>query len=328
MFTSIESEYAAAQTGCVVYNASARGRLKLTGKTRLDLLHRMSTNDLNSLTVGQGAATVFTTPIARIIDRTIVYVRADDLIMVTSRGNQAHMLGWLRKHIFFNDDVQVVDQTETSGMLSLYGKTADQLLAQITGQNLSALPLYHWREGRAGDTDVLVARADPIAAGGFHLIADASTLAQVRQAALEAGATPIGEQAYQVLRVEAGQPEFGHELTDEYIPLEAGLWPDVSFTKGCYTGQEIIARMESRHQLARQLVGLLFEAEVAPGSTLRLEGSEVGRVTSVARSPDRGWIGLGYLKPGQVSEGQLVQCSGEAASATARVAPLPVIKSA
>jgi folate-binding protein YgfZ len=96
--------------------------------------------------------------------------------------------------------------------------------------------------------------------------------------------------------VEAGRPEFGRELGDEYIPLEAGLWPDVSFTKGCYTGQEIIARMESRQKLAKHLVGLRFDDEVLLPAGLFVDEHEVGTVTSVVHSPQLGWIGLGYLK--------------------------------
>ncbi len=110
-------------------DASAWGRLKFTGKNRVDFLHRMSTNDLLKLAIGQGAGTVFTTPIARIIDRTVVYVRDDDVLMLTSRGNQSRVAQWLRKYIFFNDDVQIKDVTDETGMISLYGATANQVIA-------------------------------------------------------------------------------------------------------------------------------------------------------------------------------------------------------
>src|SRR5512141_679434 len=109
---TVEKEYQAAHTGSAMIAASAWGRLKFTGKNRVDFLHRLSTNDLLSLQVGQGAGTVFTTPIARIIDRTVVYVRDGDVLMLTSRGNQARVRQWLRKYIFFNDDVQIKDVTD------------------------------------------------------------------------------------------------------------------------------------------------------------------------------------------------------------------------
>jgi folate-binding protein YgfZ len=320
---ALETEYAAAQTGSVLIDSSARGRVQLGGRTRLDFLHRMSTNDLLHLSIGQGAATIFLTPLARIIDRTIQYVRADDILMLTSRGSQGRIMAWLRKYIFFNDDVQLIDRTSELSMLSLYGPTAMAVLQALSGFDLLELQLHHWCEAAIGGETVMIARADPIGSTGFHVIVEAVAMPRVRQTLIEAGVSPISDQTYQVLRIEAGQPEYGHELTEDYIPLEAGLWTDVSFTKGCYTGQEIIARMESRQRLAKQLVGLRFQDEAAPLSSLFVEGSEVGWVTSVARSPQHGWIGLGYLKSAQAQPGQLVQSQVEEQIVEARVVALP-----
>ena len=312
----LEQEYQAAQTGAVMIDASAWGRLRFTGTSRLDFLHRMSTNDVAKLQPGQGAATIFTTPIARIIDRTLLYARETETLMVTSRGNQGRVQQWLRKYIFFNDDVQVKDVTAETAMIAVYGAQANQTIQRICGEDVAGLPLHHWCEVSAAATSILIARAEPIGGGGFHLIFDRAAFAVIWQMLIDAGAVPIGEEAYQVLRVEAGRPEFGRELGDEYIPLEANLWPDVSFTKGCYTGQEIIARMESRQRLAKHLVGLRFDAEVTLPATLTANGHEAGVATSVVHSPRLGWIGLGYLKT-QGTAGAMVESrSGEQAIGT------------
>ena len=301
VFTSIEAEYAAAWDAAVVYDSSPLGRLQLTGKTRIDFLDRMSTNDLNALRPGQGAATILTTPIARIVDRVVVYVREDDAITLTSRGAQAAVANWLRRYIFFNDDVQVRDAPAELGMLSLYGAKAGEVAARIAGQDVSDLALHFWRSARDG---LIVARADPIASDGFHVLApDAAALTSAWQAAIDAGAAPMGERAFEVLRIESGRPGFGREIGEEYIPLEVGLWPDVSFTKGCYIGQEIIARMESRHRLARQLVGLRAKAPIEPGTELTVDGAAVGRVSSAAVRPGGDSIGLGFVKPALASPG-------------------------
>jgi folate-binding protein YgfZ len=321
---TMTKEYAAAQTGSVMIDASAWGRLKFTGKNRVDFLHRMSTNDLLPLQAGQGAGTVFTTPIARIIDRTVVSVRADEVLMLTSRGNQARVAQWLRKYIFFNDDVQIKDVTDETGMISLYGATANQVVAQVSGEELSTLPLYYWRAAKIGGAEVTIARADPIASGGFHLIFQRDAQEKVWQALLEASVVPLSEETYQVLRVEAGLPEFGHELGDEYIPLEANLWNDVSFKKGCYTGQEIIARMESRQKLAKRLVGLRFDEQVTLPASLWRDDHEAGTVTSVAHSPALGWIGLGYLKASGGVEAQVVQSRSNELTVPATVLALPM----
>ncbi len=122
----IAQDYQAAQTGSVMIDAAAWGRLRFTGASRLDFLHRMSTNDVAKLQLGQGAATVFLTPIARMIDRALVlYARENETLMVTSRGNQTRVFQWLRKYIFFNDDVQIKDVSEETAMISLYGDQSE-----------------------------------------------------------------------------------------------------------------------------------------------------------------------------------------------------------
>ncbi len=208
-------------------------------------------------------------------------------------------------------------------MLSVYGATAHQILQTVSGEDLSGLPLHHWRTVRIAEVEVLIARADPIAGGGFHVIGEQAALTEVWQALVAKGVVPSGEETYQVLRIEAGRPEFGHELGDEYIPLEANLWAEVSFTKGCYTGQEIIARMESRQRLAKQLMGLRFESEVTLPATLLSDEREVGVVTSVAHSPALGWIGLGYVKSADAVVDQPVQARNAERSVTGSVSGLP-----
>jgi len=193
----------------------------------------------------------------------------------------------------------------------------------VSGVDLSGLPLHHWYTVRIADVEVLIARADPIAGGGFHVIFEKPALTDVWQALVANGVVPSGEETYQVLRIEAGRPEFGHELGDEYIPLEANLWAEVSFTKGCYTGQEIIARMESRQRLAKQLMGLRFESEVTLPVTLLSDERDVGVVTSVAHSPALGWIGLGYVKSADAVPGQLVLARSGERIVNATVSALP-----
>ena len=300
VFSSFEAEYAAAHAGAVVYDSSPLGRLRLTGRTRVDLLQRMSTNDLMSLQPGQGAATIFTTPLARIVDRTLTYVREADVLVLTSRDAQAPVSNWLRKHIFFNDDVQVRDASGDYELASIYGPAAGEVASRLAGQEVADLKLHAWRPAPGG---WIVARADPIGGDGFHLIAPPDALPGVWQAALAAGAVPIGEQAFEVLRIEAGRPRYRRELSEAYIPLEVGLWGDVSFSKGCYTGQEIIARMESRHRLAKQLAGLRAAAPIEAGAELRADGASVGQVTSTATRPDGSWVALAVVKPAHATPG-------------------------
>lgn len=321
--TLITAEYRAAQNDCALFDSSARGRLKMTGSSRLDFVHRLSTNDVLRLQAGQGAATIFLTPIGRMIDRVIVYVRENELLLLTSRESQARVMTWLKKYIFFNDDVQIHDVTNRDGMLSLYGERSFDLLQSLTGTDVSSLPLHHWLSTTLEDLEILIARADPIGGGGFHVMMSANSLPVLRSVLIESGAMSIADETYQILRVEAGQPEYGHELIDSTIPLEANLWADVSFTKGCYTGQEIIARMESRQQLAKQLIGLRLLNGVALPANILLAGSDVGSVTSVVHSPAQGWLGLGYCKPAAAMEGQPVQLQAGTQLLDAHISLLP-----
>ena len=321
VFTSIAAEYAAAWDAAVVYDSSPLGRLQLTGQTRTDFLDRMSTNAVKALRPGQGAATILTTPIGRIVDRVVVYVREDDAVLLSSRGAQTAVVNWMRRYIFFNDDVQVRDAPAEMGMLSVYGAKAREVASRVAGEDVSDLALHHWRAAR---DDLMVACADPIAGEGFHVFArDAETLSSAWQAAIDAGAAPIGERAFEVLRIESGRPLFGRELSADYIPLEVGLWPDVSFTKGCYIGQEIIARMESRHRLARQLVGLHAKAPIEPGADLMVNGAAVGRVSSAAVRPGGDSIGLGFVKPAFAGLGARMSI-GVAGSTEVEVSQLPL----
>jgi aminomethyltransferase len=351
--TTLETEYRAAQNGCVLIDSSDRGRLRLTGSTRLDFVHRLSSNDVAKLSIGQGAATLFLTPIGRLIDRTLIYMRENDLMMLTSRGTALRVMAWLKKYIFFNDDVQLKDVTGSGGMLSLFGSKSLDLIQSLvevrqdfgvealrqrplglaghdsqlnpakasTPLSLMSLPLHHWQSVQLKETEVLVARADPIGHVGFHLMIESAKLPKLRSILIEAGATSISEETYQVLRVEAGQPEFGRELIDDTIPLEANLWDDVSFTKGCYTGQEIIARMESRQRLAKQLVGLRLTTEISLPAKISVEDAEVGNVTSVVHSSVHGWLGLGYLKPTFAIEEQSARVGDHAIEAQVSLLP-------
>ncbi len=309
VFTTVEAEYAAAHEGAVVYDSSPLGRLRLTGATRVDFLQRMSTNDMNALASGQGAATILTTPTARIVDRVIVYLREADALLITSRGAQAPIAAWLKKYIFFNDDVQVRDASGEWWMLSIYGAKAAEVVSRLAGSDAAGLRLHAWHSIADG---WIVARADPIAGDGFHVLAATpERLSSLWQAAIAAGAAPIGEQALEVLRIESGRPRFARELSEEYIPLEVGLWADVSFTKGCYVGQEIIARMESRHRLAKQMIGLRSSAPIRADSAIHVDGTTVGHVTSSTPRPQGDSIALGFIKPAYATAGARVSLDGE-----------------
>jgi folate-binding protein YgfZ len=308
------AEYAAALSGAVVVWRNQEGRLRALDRDRLDLLHRMSTNDLNSLPVGRARATVLTTPIARIVDLLWVLNRGDTALALTSPGRATAVRRWLAGYIFYNDKVKFEDASADLAQFGVFGPRA-AAVAEALLLGAGSLDADAFSE----QVDLLVLRGRPLAGDGFTVIGPAAQAPGLWEAALRAGAVPAGEQAYEWLRLRAGQPA-GPELSEDYIPLEANLWSAVSFNKGCYIGQEIIARMESRGKLARRLVGLQLDAPVAAGAEVSREGgAAVGAVTSAGILPDLGPVALAYLKAAQAEIGTAVRVG----AASGVVAPLP-----
>jgi folate-binding protein YgfZ len=277
--------------------STAQGRLELTDRDRLDLLHRMSTNDVNRLAPGEGCATVLTTALARIIDLVVIYHRGDIALLRSHRPDTVR--AWLARHIFWQDKIKVRDVSAELGQLELHGPGAEAIVAQLA-PGAADLPVHHTRDLPGGG---LVAAAESIAradAPGFVFITPNETIPALRETILQAGEVREGDAAlYEQLRVAAGLPGPTSELTEDYIPLEVGLWDAVSFTKGCYIGQEIIARMESRNKLAKTLVGLRLDAQVEPGARLFADDSPVGSITSAAADPDAPGLfaAIGFVKP-------------------------------
>ncbi|PJF30680.1 MAG: glycine cleavage system protein T [Candidatus Thermofonsia Clade 1 bacterium] len=301
--------------------SSAQGRLVLSDRDRLDLPHRMSTNDLKRLNIGEGCSTVLTTATARIIDRVIVYHRGETALMITNYPQI--VLNWLRRHVFWQDRFRIEDQSAALGQLELHGAGAAALADGLIS-GAAALPLHHFRED--SDHQLLVARTFPLLEEGFLIVAPYERLAQLRTAWSADGRVQLGDEAlYERLRVAAGLAGAHHELTEDYIPLEAGLWDSVSFSKGCYIGQEIIARMESRNRLAKTLVKLHLSAPVPLGSPIQAADETVGVLTSLAEPlvPQAGIaaIGLGFVKPAFAAHGTRLRI-GEV---DAEVVPAPLI---
>lgn len=299
--------YAAAHEAAVLVRHDM-GMLYLTGQTRLDLIHRMSTQALKDLKSGEGAATVLTTDIGRIIDRPVLYAAADSVYMLVGEGHADALARYLLRNVFFNDDFQVRDISGETAAWGVYGPRAGEMLA-ASGFPEVDIPRHHWRQATINGTTASLHRADPIAGDGYFIMAGRQDEAGLQAALLAAGTRLIDDAAYDYLRIESGRPRFGHELTLDYIPLEANLWDDVSFHKGCYIGQEIIARMESRGKLAKRLVRLRPAVPVASGVEIVAGPRPVGTITSAADGP-AGPFALGYVKTGVLEEGADLSAGG------------------
>ena len=314
--------YHAAKRHAVVADVSDRGLLRMVGEDALDLLHRLSTQDLLALQPGEGAATVLTTSKGRILDVIVVQRRADSLRLQVSPGNQPRVLEWLDTYTILEDS-EASDATGEHGQLLVFGPAAGEIVsAAASDPALGGLDPFHHRDLELGGLEVTITKAETPGGEGFHVAVPLGEAAAARQALIDAGAVPVDGGTFEVLRVEAGLPVFGSELDERWNPHEAGLERHISYTKGCYIGQEVIARLDAYDKVQRELRGLRAVDGGVPsvGSRLLADGKEAGAVTSVADSPDFGPIALAYVRRAHAEPGaRLVTEEG----AEVEVAALP-----
>jgi len=333
VYENIKMEYLAAKGTVAVMDRSHCGRLRVTGAKRLDLLHRLTTYDLRGIEPGQGAQTVLLTEKGRILDDLRLYARQEHAYLVTSPGNQRRIQEAIER-LRFRDDVTLEDLTAGTAMISLFGPQSAHLLeaASRTG-HLEQTPLHHSVSLSIDGARLTAARTSGVGGLGFDLIVEARAAPTVWKGLLGRGqpygASPCGEEAYEMLRIEAGLPRFGRELTEEHNPLEARLDAAISWTKGCYVGQEVVARLDSRQKVSKLLVGLYLEPGPVPdpGSSIEApgkEGTPIGSLTSVAPSLDlRRVLGLGYVRNEHSAPGTSLVVASSGDRMTAQVAELP-----
>jgi folate-binding protein YgfZ len=304
-------EYQALCKGAALQRRPKGGVLALAGADRVDFLQRMTTNDVKALKgtgdAGSSCLTILTSPTAKIIQVFTVLARADDLLLLPAPGAAEALARNLRGQIFFMDNVTVGDLSPQFARLRLVGPQALTAVA-ATGIDLQGAGEGEWRS-RDG---LLVVTQRQYDLPGFEIV-----VAQARQEEIVTRLAAVGavvleaDDAYQARRIELGRPQPGAELTGEYSPLEAGLAWACAENKGCYTGQEIIARQITYDKVTRSLVGIAGDALLQPGSILHVDNRDVGAVTSVVQSPLLGTpIALAIVKRPYDATDTALQCDG------------------
>ena len=306
----------AAASGVALCDRSHWGRLRVNGDDRLRFLHNQTTNQLQSITPGQGCDTVFVNSTGRTLDLVTAYIEDDSVLLLVSPGQAPVLSAWMDRYIFFADKVTLADETDTTVAFTLLGPESLQLLTGLGITELEqARPASHWPI-TIGGVSARLAVGSGLAQSGFTLMAEAAAGADLWQALVTAGATPLGEQVWQELRVRQGRPLPGAELTEDYNPLEAALWQAISFDKGCYIGQETIARLQTYQGVKQQLWGLRLTALAAPGTPILLGEQKVGVLTSCIETPSE-ILGLGYIRTKAGGEGLTVAIAEHPAAVVA-----------
>lgn len=297
------AEYEAGLHHAILLDRSHEGRIEIHGPNWREFINRMSTNNIATLQTGKGLPTIFTNANGRILFRAMVYAQDDSALLVTEPGRALLLSNYLQKNIFFADKIRVIDKTNVTAQLAIHGPRADDVISLF-----HPTPEDDWHHAtiEIGGSTVFTARSRPISGHHWLLITEQQQAPIVYESLLRAGSAlglrPAGSLTYHTLRVRAGRPA-GIELSDAYIPLEVGLWDEVSFNKGCYTGQEIIARMESRGKLAKTLVHIQLTEFIAAPQPIFHNGVLIGTLTSSAQAPDGHIFALGVIKTASAHAG-------------------------
>ena len=312
-FGDREAEYRAIREGAALLDLGHRGLLRVTGTDRGTWLHGMVTNAVQDLPPGSGCAAAVTTIQGRMVAEIAVSVHGDRLDLecpaFVAEDTRAHLERYL-----ISEDAELTDVSAATAHLALQGPAAEQVLTALGASPPSGAAHRH-ADGTLAGRPVTLLRRDETGADGWVLRLDRAGAEAVWTALREGGATPVGVQAWTRARIAAGIPWFGIDHGPETIPLELPHRDAlVSFEKGCYLGQEVVARLEHLGTPARRLVGLRVEARTAPapGSPVTHEETPVGAVTSAAAAPAGPAIALAFLSKGAYDPGTAVRVASGA----------------
>jgi tRNA-modifying protein YgfZ len=314
------SEYAAAREAAAVVDVPGRGILAVTGPQRIKFLHNIVSNDLQSRGPGQGT-------LAAIMDvkgRLLVMLRAlvtEDAVLLEMPADRLDVIEPLLVHYKVAAPVRFA--RPPLAVLGLLGPGAAETLARAG----ATVPADAGKEDHAaavvGSAPVRIVRASDFPAGGWAIHTSPGEVAVVKEALIASGAVPVAEETLDALRVEDGRPWYGRDVTEENLLHETGLVAEYhSPSKGCYVGQEVIARLEARGaNVNKMLRGLRLQAPVDAGAPVRAEGKDVGVVTTSGVSPRLGPIAMAFVHRSRNEVGSTVEVDGQSAV----VAALPLV---
>jgi aminomethyltransferase len=331
-FGNTQAEYQALRHGVGLCDLSHRGLVRVTGQDRQRFLHAMVSNDIQSLQPGQGCYTTFLTAKGHLIADFVVYAEADAYLLELEPQVVRPFIEALEFFVI-SEDVTLHDECGHWGLLALQGPRAAELLTLALGQAMPALQMYASTTCQIAGHVVRCMRRSHTGQLGYQLLAPPEALQDVWQAlwvhreACEARA--VGLKTLDVARIEAGIPVYGPDMTAETLPIEANLEAAISYTKGCYIGQEVIARIQARGHVNRKLVGLLLQGEVLPehGAKIVSPQREVGWITSATFSPSRQQnIALGYVRREVLTPGTPLEVHTHGITLGATVEELPFYK--
>lgn len=345
-------EYAAVREGVAgLIDLSSRGRILVSGSEAVQFLNGLITNDMKTLDEGHWMPAAFPNVQGRLIASVRVIRLKDEGIDQTTAAGLARreprenvcptflidteavtherVLKTIERFTLAGD-FRVRDVTAQKALVTVQGKNSASLVRSILGEAAAALAANGALQMAWQESNVTIIRATHTAEDGFDLILNSEAASSLWDALHAAGARPVGYDALEILRIEAGLPRYGIDMDETNVVTEAALDDAVSYTKGCYVGQEIIARIKYRGHVAKKLSGVMFnQAEkVEPGASIQsTDGKEIGRITCVTYSPHLGrTIALGYLKYDYLAPETSVKIIAGDEQLLAQVTELPFVR--
>ena len=302
-YGSVAAEYDALHARSALFDRSHRGRIRIMGSKAAEMVTGLVTNDVTGLADGEGCYAAALTAKGKIVADVRVFVQADGVLVDSPPRAAAAWSAMVKK--FVNPRVAPhADESAKLLNLGVFGPTAHHIVSSISGvpaPALAALPPYGHVSVQIDGGSAMVTRVPELGVEGFELFVTADQFSLLWQRAVAAGATPAGLEAWEIARVEAGRPEWGIDMDENTIPQEANFdeLHAISYTKGCYVGQETVARIHFRGHVNRHLRGVRAAGLEPPptGATLHDEaGLQVGDVRSAVRSPQLGGIALAMVR--------------------------------
>lgn len=328
-YSSLGAEYDALRTRAAVIDHSHRGRMRLEGEKAAETLNGLVTNDVAALQPGQGCYAAALTPKGRIVADLRIYRDADGLLVDCPARAVSGWMDLVKKYV--NPRLaKYQDQAASRRAFGVFGPLAHHVVAAVTGgapTALGVLPVYGHVAVAMGGGRATVARVPDAGVDGFEVYLPADEFDAAWARALGAHGTPAGMAAWDVARIEAGYPEWGIDIDETTIPQEANFddLAAISYTKGCYTGQEVVARVHFRGHVNRHLRGVRTDgAHPLPTGAQLLDesGKLVGDVRSTVDSPRLGIIGLAMIRR-EVVPGSTLSARWDGGESTAQVHALP-----
>ncbi len=282
--------------------SASRSRIRVTGSEAVMFLNGLITNDIKAAVENEWLPAVFPNVQGRLIGAVRIVREKDSGFLIDTENASHEAILKTISRFTLAGDFRVSDVTSETALLTVQGRHAREIISKI---NSTVIPATHTGED------------------GFDILVGVSEVGLIKEKLVAAGAQPVSLESFEILRIEAGIPRHGIDMDETNVVLEANLEDAISYTKGCYLGQEIIVRIKHRGHVAKKLTGLKFDSPIAISSVKSVEEKEIGRITSTTYSPKlESTIALGYVRYEYLSAGTPVKVG----DVTGTVSDLPFVR--